>query len=457
MEKYTQKLATFCSELTYEKIPQKVVEQTKQAIIDNFGIALGATLTDFGEKISRYAKEIGDREEATIFGFGLKSSTRNAAFVNGSLSETLEMQDGYTKGGNHPSCGTIPASLAIVEWKKKTGKDLITSILAGYEVGNRVSESIFPSHLSKGFQPTGTAGTVGAAAAASKALGLNSTEISNALGNSAFILPVSIGDNLWGGYSIKPVHGGAAARAGIDAALLAQLGLTGAPLEGDPKINKGFCKVLSEKPDFEKMVEGLGQQYTIEDIYFKPYACCRVNHSAVEITIELSKKHRINKDDVKEILIKTYDFAASVPGTIRTSPKSSQTLCQFSMPYVTAVALIDKEVGLRQFTNEKIADPSIHDLASKVNVVSDEEMEKMRPANRPASVEITVKDGSKVSGRVDYPKGDPRKPMTDEELKNKYLNLALSVIGKERAAKLLETLMNLENQDSLDEICELLK
>ena len=190
MEKYTQRLANFCSELAYENIPKKVVAIAKQAIMDNFGIILGATLTDFGETIARYAKDIGDREEATILGFGFKSSTRNAAFVNGSLSETLEMQDGYTKGGTHPCCGTIPSSLAILEWQKRTGKDLITAVVAGYEVGNRVSEAIFPSHLSKGFQPTGTAGTVGAAAAASKALRLGSKEIYNALGIAGFILGI---------------------------------------------------------------------------------------------------------------------------------------------------------------------------------------------------------------------------------------------------------------------------
>ncbi len=162
MEAYTKKLADFCADLRYADIPENVVAKIKWCILDNLGIILGATQTQFGATILEYIKLLGDREEATVLGFGLKSSSRNAAFANGSLSETLEYQDGYTKGGYHPCCGTISASLAVAEWQNATGRDLITAVVAGYEVGNRVSESIFPSHLAKGFQPTGTAGSVGA-------------------------------------------------------------------------------------------------------------------------------------------------------------------------------------------------------------------------------------------------------------------------------------------------------
>jgi 2-methylcitrate dehydratase PrpD len=419
---------------------------------------LGATTLKFGKTLAEYAKDLGDKKEATILGFGLKSSARNAAFVNGSLSETLEMQDGYTKGGYHPCCGTISASLAAGEWRKKTGKDLLTAIVAGYEVGNRVAEAIHPTHLSRGFQPTGTAGTVGAAAAVAKMLALNENQIFNALGIAGFILPISTGDNLWGGYSIKPIHGGAAAKGGIEAALLAQKRLEAAPLEGDSRIGKGFCRIVTDEPPrFEKMIEGLGESYTIEAVYFKPYASCRINQGPAEIALDLRKKYSLKYEDIEDVLIKTYEFAVKRTGSMRTDVNSAFTLCQFSMPYAVAGALIYGEVGIKQLTEKKIRDPKIHEFASKIRVEPDAELQKIYPTYRPSVMEITTKDGKKISGRADYAKGDHRNPMTEEELLTKFLDLAKDVVGEKKAKKAVDIVMDIEHLDSLEKLIASLK
>jgi 2-methylcitrate dehydratase PrpD len=453
MENYTKRLAHFCSALDYETIPKRVVERVKWLIMDNLGIILGGTKFEFGKTIADYTKALGDRAEATVLGFGFQSSTRSAAFANGSLSEVLEMQDGYTKGGNHPSCSTISASLAMAEWLKKSGKDLITAVVSGYEVGNRVAETIHPTHLSRGFQPTGTAGTVGAAAAVAKLLALDDEQLFNALAIAGFILPISTGENHWGCYSIKPVHGGAAAKSGIEAALLAKQGLKGAPLEGDPKIGKGFCQIVSdEPPKFEKAVEGLGEKYTIEEVYIKPYASGRINHGPIDIAIDLKKKYGLKAEEIEGILIKTYEHAVRSTGSITSDTNSPVLQCQLSMSYAVAAALMDGEMGLRQLTQEKTKNPKIHALGSKMRVVADQELQRMYPAHRPFIMEITMKGGEQVSGRVDYPKGDYRNPMTEEELKAKYFDSATGVIGKEKAEKAMDLLLDMENLESVDRL-----
>jgi 2-methylcitrate dehydratase PrpD len=457
VEAYTQKLAEFCSGLRFEDLPLKVVDKIKWCILDNLGIVLGATRTRFGQAICEYTKQWGDQEQATVLGFGLKTSSRSAAFANGSLSETLEYQDGYTKGGYHPCCGTIPTSLAMAEWKKGTGKDLITAVTAGYEVGNRVSEAIFPSHLSRGFQSTGTAGAVGAAAAASVILKLDGEKTRNALGIAGFILPISTGDNLWGGYTIKPVHGGAAAQAGIESALLAREGLNASPLEGDPKIGKGFLRIVSDQPKWEKITEGLGRFSTLDELYFKPFALCRIIHAPVEVAIELRSRHGLRVEDIQGVIVRTYDFAAEVPGTTRTTTESDPTLCQFSLPYGVAAALRYGEVGLEQMMGKATRDPRIHELAGKVEVIHDLEMDKLRPALRPASVEVTLKDGRKFMGRVDFPKGDARKPLTEQELQAKFSNLARDVVGPEKVKKIQEAVFGLEKIATVEELVLLLK
>lgn len=452
MEEYTKRLADFCSDLNFEQIPEKVLRIAKWCILDNLGIIVGATKTEFGNTIIRYTKLLGDREDATILGDGSKSSARSAAFANGSLSEALELQDGYTKGGYHPCCGTISASLAASEWQGKSGKDLIAAIVAGYEAGNRVSESIFPSHLSKGFQPTGTAGSVGAAAAAGKLLGLDREQLNNALGIAGFILPISTGDNLWGGYTVKPVHGGAAAKAGIEAAMLAVQGLSAAPLEGDRSIGKGFLRIVSDGVQFEKLTEGLGDRYTLEDLYFKPYALCRCIHAPVEVALDLRKKYGLKIEDIETVLVRTYDFAANVPGQTRTTVESDATRCQFSVPYGVAAALIYGQVGLEQMMGAATRDAKIHDFARKIDVVHDREMDKLRPGKRPAAVEVTLRDKRVVSGQVDFPRGDMRNPMTEDELVMKFSDLTRGIIGADKSKRVMDMVFSLENLDSVEEL-----
>jgi 2-methylcitrate dehydratase PrpD len=449
---YTKQLAGFCAGLEFASIPKPVIDKTKWAILDNLGVILGASVTQEGRDLADYVKDLGDREEATALGFGFKSSTRNAAFLNGSLSEMLELQDGYTKGGVHACCGVISAALATAEYARKGGRELLESIVVGYEVTDRVAEVVHPSHLGRGFQPTGTAGAIGAAAAVGKLLGFDDARMFNAIGISGFILPVSTGDNLWGGYTIKPVHGGAAAKAGIEAALLAEKGLTACSLEGDPKLNKGFCVIVSDKPNFAKMIEDLGERYTIDEVYFKPYACCRINHAAVEIILDLTERHHLGFEEIESIVIRTYNFAASVPGRIRTHPGANFLHCQFSMSYCAAVALMDGRVGLEQFQPKRIQDPKVHQLADRIQIVADEEMEGLRPANRPANVEITLKNGEKVTGRVHYPKGDPRKPMTEEELLSKYETLASHALAQGHVEELRAGLFELENVSDVGEL-----
>ena len=453
MEGWTRLLADFCSGLDYDSIPVHIVEKTKWAVLDNLGIIVGATGSDIGRTVTDYARALGDGAEATILGLGFQSSARTAAFVNGSLSEVLEMQDGYTKGGYHPCSGTISASLAVAEWRKSSGKDLLTAVVAGYEFGNRVSAAMNPTHLGRGFQPTGTVGSAAAAAAVARLLGTDNETMLNAIGIAAFLLPISTSDNHFGGYTVKPLHGGAAARTGIESVLLAQRGLNAAPLEGDPKIQKGFCRIMTdEPPHFEKAVEGLGKNYTIEEVYFKPYAACRINHGPVEVALDMKRRYALRPEDIDAILVSTYEFAANSTGAIKTDTRSTVITCQLSMSYGIAAALIYGELGFDQISSEKIGDSKIHALASKVRVVADQQMQKMVPEFRPAVVEVTLKSGRRISAGVDYPKGDYRKPMADAELLSKYLGLTRHVLGEKKARAAADLVLNLDRLDSVDEL-----
>ncbi len=464
MEGYTKQLAGFTSKLDYKAIPEEIVARMKWVILDNLGNIVGGTAIEFGKTIAAFTRGLGDRAEATVLGFGFKTSARHAGFANGSIAEILEMQDGYTKGGYHPCSGTISASLAMAEWQKASGKDFITAVVAGYEVGNRVAEAMHPSHLFKGFLPTGSVGAIGAAAAAARILRLDERGTFNALGIAGFILPVCTGDNNfgrgeYGDYTVKPAQGGVAAKNGIESALLAKQGLNAAALEGDSKVGKGVCRIMVDgDPKFEQSVEGLGKDYRrIEELYFKPYASCRMNHAPLDVALELRSKHGLRPGDIEKILIKTYGFAVESTGKRTTDTGSSFMACQFSMPYVIAAALIDGAFGLDQLRDEKIRDAKIHRLASKVKVVADPELERIYPACRPAIVEITTKDGRKLAGRADFPKGDHRKPMTEAENRAKFLGLTAGILGEKKARKAMDTVLDLDNLATLGKLVSCLK
>jgi 2-methylcitrate dehydratase PrpD len=456
MNNYTKELAKFCSGLDFDAIPRRIVEKTKFMVVDNLANIFGAATLEFGSTMADYARSLQDHEEATALGSGFRTSARTAAFVNGSLAETLEMQCGYTKGGYHPGDATISAPLAVAEWKKKGGKALLTAIVAGYEVGNRISEAIHPTHLSRGFQPAGTVGTLGAAAAVARLLDLNAEQTKQALAIAGFLLPICTGDNRI--YSVKPVHGGAAAKSGIEAVLLAQHGLKGAPLEGDTQIRKGFCRIVTDEPPrFEKMTEGLGEKYTIDEVYFKPYATCRINQGPTEMALNIKINNNLKYEEIDNVLIKTYAYASKRTGSMRTNLTSAFTLCQFSMSYAVAGALMFGEAGLSMLTEERIRDPRIHQFASKITIVADPDLEKLYPANRPATMEITMKDGRKFHDNIRYAKGDYRNPMTETELGQKFLDLANPALGEEKAKKALEMILHLEKLDSVQTLIGYLK
>lgn len=451
MRGYTRTLAKFSSNLRFQAIPPEVVHLTKLATLDCFGNIVGASKLEFAEKLTGYAAALGDREEATVFGRGFKTSTRSAAFVNGSLAETIEMQDGYTKGGGHPCCGTIPTAVATAEWHRASGRDVLVAIAVGYEIGNRVAASVHTSHLSRGHQPTGTAGTVGAAAAAAKLLRLSEEETYHALGIAGFILPICSGDSMWGGHNVKPIHGGEAAKVGIESAILASRGLRAAPLEGDESVGKGFCRITSVgEPKFEQSLEGLGERYTIQDMYFKPYASCRMNHVPIEVCIGLKQQHQLQAADIERVVVRTYAFAKELVGSVTVDEDSEFTRCQFSMSFAIAMALVHGDVGLDQLAPEALKDKTVHDLAARVQIVVDPKLQALYPRFRPSEFEVVLKNGRTLRARGEFAKGDYRNPMSETEIIDKFLKLAIGVIGRERAQRTVSMVMELDALESLD-------
>jgi 2-methylcitrate dehydratase PrpD len=421
----TRKLADFCSNVTLDTLPAGVIHKAKLCILDYVANIYGSLALETVQNIAAYIQSVGVPAKITALGCGFKTDVHQAAFINGTTAEAIEAQDGSRFGGNHPGVAVIPAALAVAEETGADGAAVIEAVVAGYEAANRPAAAMHPWHTLGGFLPTGTCGTYGAAVAAARLRGLDKAQLLNALGNAGYLLPLSMAEHLMGGYTIKVVQGGQAASAGIMAAGLAGAGVTGAPyvLEGSA-LNGGFAKITTASdPVLSRITEGLGDTYSVMDIYFKPYTACRHTHGAAQAALELAAGETIDLAQVESITVHTYGIAELAVGK-GVDATSSFVSAQFSIPYVVAACLVDGELGPGQLTEKRIADPALLDLAARVMVTTDEELNACYPDKTSSRVEILFKDGRRLSRQVDDPKGDPRDPLDAAALTRKVKHFA---------------------------------
>jgi len=361
--------------------------------------------------------------------------------LNGITSHVLELDDGHRYATVHTGAAVISSLLPLIEQRGNIdGKSAIVSLVVGYETALMLGKAVQPSHRSRGFHATATCGTIGAAMAASKALNLSKEDMSNALGlagTSASGLLQFLED----GSEIKQYHPGKAALCGLLAAYLAQSGLT-APhniLEG----GRGFFHSTTDNCKLSGISANLGKSYAILDVYFKPYAACRHCHAPIEAILNIRSRNNFDIDQINKIFVFTYRSA--VDGHSDPLPKSIVG-AKMSVPFSVAVTLKTGWAGPKQFEPSSFNDPEIVSIAKKVEVKEDPTFTQLVPLKRPAVVEITMLDGRKFQDRVDFPKGEPENPMSDENLRKKFTELTSSCRSTEEIKNIVKIVENTEKQ-----------
>lgn len=453
---YTQQLVRFCSELSFKKLPAEVMDKAKLCVLDYVANIYGSLELDAVRSVIDFVRSLGGPEAATALGCGFRTGLQNAAFINGITAEAIEAQDGLRFGGNHPVSAVIPAALVMTENLGLPGTRLIEAVVAGYEVADRAAAAMHPYHTLSGFLPTGTCGTLGAAVAVSKLMGHGYPEMLNAIGIAGYILPISMAEQLMGGYTVKIVQGGQAASAGIMAAGLAGKGMTGSPyvLEGT-ELKGGFTQITMKadaKP--ERITDKLGEYYSITDIYFKPYTACRHTHGAAQATLTLMKEKKITPEDIDSVIVSTYGVAGLAVGK-GVPDGGSFVSAQFSIPHVVAACILDGALGPAQLTERRIVDPAIIALAKKVAVKVDDDLNKMYPDKTASRVEVLLKNGERLTRQVDIPKGDPRDPMDAGDIAEKVKFFAGSR-DRKKLERIVDAILGLEKANHIGEMVSLI-
>ena len=447
----TVQLAKFAAALNYNDLPPEVIELAKVCILDALGSTfLGATLP-WGEIVIKYAESVGGKPESVVIGGRVKADAGNAALANGTMAHAFETDDVLICALHHPGVVVVPAALAMAEKKGANGKAFIEAVVAGYEVMNRVGKAVgTESHIMRGFFPTSTNGTFGAAAAAGRLLHLTAEQHIDALG-IAGSQSGGLFEGIKEGVMTKRFGAGKAAQNGVMAAELAKLGFTGSRtvLEG----TWGYLKAFSDKTFPEELTAKLGETFNIMETTFKPYPCCKALHSAIDGTLHVKAEHKIDPEQVAEVVVGGYEKLVKMHDIY--APATAMS-AQFSIPYVVATALLNGAPDVASFDDKNIHDEKVLALARKVRLVEDAEIAQHFPAHEPSRVTVKLKDGNSYSKAVICSKGTPENPMSRQELEAKFKSFASLIIPQQQTAKVVDMIWAIESVGNVRMLSSLL-
>ena len=449
--KPTEELANFIVETKYEDLPTEVIELVKNSLLDALacGIA-GFTLETHSLKpVLEIVKALGGTKDATVLVDGFKTNYLNAAFANGTFIHSIDFDDTHQAALTHTSSVMVPAALSLGEKSGATGKDIILAIALGYEAATKVGQSVMPS-LVRFWHSTALNGTIGAAALGGKLLNLNAEKMNLAFGIAADIASGTLACIEFGDIT-KSLHAGMAAMKGLLAAWLVKEGATGP--ENIFEYAKGYCNAYSDNPKIEKITENLGNPFEITFNGIKGFPTILASHTSIQAITNIIRREGVQADEIEGISVKTYNLVES-----SFCNYDAQTLlaARLSVPFCIALAALDGEVTLKNFTEERVGDPKIRSMMQKVTVKGDPDLNALYPEKFPARVEMITKDGRTFSEAEDYPKGSFKNPFTKEEFKNKFLNLAMITFPEGQAQDIMDTINRLDKLKSVTELTGLL-
>lgn len=409
-------LAQFAAELRFDSIPASVVDRAEDLFLDWVGSALAGKGARPVETIARFAAAMGPATGASeVLVSRRRTSALFAALVNGASSHVVEQDDVHNGSVFHPATVVFPAALAVAQEKGCSGKEFLTAVTAGYEVGIRIGEFLARSHY-RIFHTTGTAGTLAAAAAAGRLLGLNGEQMLHALG-SAGTQAAGLWEFLRDAADSKQLHTAKAPADGLLAAYLAQAGFTGARriLEGE----QGMAAGMSTDADPSKLVDGLGSRWALAETSFKYHASCRHTHPAADALLQVIEAHDLAPDDIARVVAHVHQGAIDVLGPVIVPQSVHQA--KFSMGTTLGLIALHRYAGIQEFERDYL---KVADFRDRVSMELDPEVDAAYPKRWIGKVTVETVDGRVLHGRVDEPKGDPGNTLTRPELEAKARRLA---------------------------------
>ena len=453
----TKEVVRRCHDLNCHALSDEVIDRVKYLILDYIAVAARGSLSDSSRSVQNLVLKLNEgRGGGVVIGTDIKASPPYAALANGSAAHCLELDDVVNEASLHPAVAIMTAALAAAHIAGCSGKELIEAIVAGYEVTIKLGIALDPSaHYARGFHPTATCGTMGAAITAAKILKLNQKKMTNALGIAGSQAAGSM-EFLADGAFTKRLHPGWAAHSGMIAALLARENFTGPATIIEGKF--GFLRAYSQGSNPDKILENWGNPYQVMKTSIKPHACCRYKQGPIDGILKIMGENELSASDIEKVTVSIlkagYPIIAE-PKEMKYSPRSVVD-AQFSMPFGAAVAILHGNATLDKYSMENIHSSRVKAMMDRILCVEDPDIEKEFPRKWPAVVSILTAAGKHYSTRIDYPKGDPENPLSWNELKDKFQDLVSPIFSEFRQNQILDELKFLEQADDVNVFLRLL-
>lgn len=438
-------IAEFAHGLTYDQLPEPVIHEVKRYLYDSIGCAFGGYHTKDVNILRDIMLEIAGAPQATLIGFGDRIPAVNATLVNSLMIRALDFNDIYWKEDpSHPS-DLIPAALNTAEMTGASMRDVITAIVLAYEFEQRLCEFAIPGVRERKWHHATLTQFV-SPIVAGKILGLTVDQMVHAIGingshNHTIGCPTA-GKLTMMKNTVDPM----AVQSGVFAALMARGGYTGTEAVFEGK--EGLMDVFGPDWDREKLVGGLGESWRILQCSMKAFPTEALTHTHITCALKVVTTNNIAAEEIEEVRVTTIARACDIlfdPHKYR--PESRET-ADHSLPYCIAAALVDHKITTQSFSEEKMKDPRIWDVIDRIKGEASTEFEAMFPAKQPSKVVVKTKDGREFSEYLEYPKGDPREPMTMEDLDNKFNALAAPVLSEARRSAVRDMVFDCESLDA---------
>lgn len=454
----TRRLAEWVATLDYEAIPRQVVHHVNLGLLDTLGCGLFGSTLPWGQTVIRFVKTLGDGAEATIWGDGAQVPAANAALANGTLVHAFEMDDLHASGVLHPGAVSVTAALAVGERRERagglpvTGRELLTALVAGYEVGARIGLACGYVALKRGFHPAATTGVFCAAAAASRILRLDADATQDALGTAGTQASGLMAAQY--GSMVKRMHMGRSSQSGIYGADLAVLGFRGVREVLEAPYGGFLGTLVGNEADASQITEGLGQHYALLGTGFKIYPSCGSSHTTVDALLAIRRRcPDLGPDLVESVVVHTTTSTRDhvgwpyVPDTV--------TSAQMNLPYTIAALLVDGALTVESFAEHRLRDPRILGVAEKVRVEVDPAFDRLgRDHRHSVRVQVRLVDGRSFEDTRSKARGTADIPLSDQDLEGKFLDLAGRVLGPASSARLLDMVRDCERLSAVSPLLD---
>jgi 2-methylcitrate dehydratase PrpD len=444
MERNTEFVARFVSELQYESIPREVIERAKRQILDVIGVALAGSTQEVGKIAFNFVERTGGTPECTVWGTKLKTSPPQAAFANGIACHATDYDDMWLPSA-HPTGVIFPAALALAEARRASGRQLLTAQVAGYEIMGKMHSC---ADERGGWHPTPVFGTFGAATAAAKLMGLDTSKTQIAFGIAA---SEASGISLHSGTMTKPFHSGHGARNGVVAAMLAADGFSA----NRYILDNGFFETFFDKGAVRlwPLTSMLGNPFHLATpgIGIKMYPSGYHLHHFFEATLELVKKHDIKLEQIESIELIVPRRGHFDRSEIRTGLEG-----KFSYQYHVAMALLDQKLTIESFHDKRALAADVQDLLKRMSVRVDSSI-PTNPDITYYAVALSLRDGKRLQGAQPLPRSHWRYPLQRDEWVGKFRDNAARVLKEPGISRIIDTVDHLEELSDVSALTELLK